>query len=43
MEGFCWSTVLGVYGDKIGEDFRKNYLKRFPEFGTYKKNTMGLV
>jgi branched-chain amino acid transport system substrate-binding protein len=43
MEGFCWSTVLGVYGDKIGQDFRKAYLKRFPEFGTYKKNTMGLV
>jgi branched-chain amino acid transport system substrate-binding protein len=43
MEGFCWSTVLGVYGDKKGEDFRKAYLKRFPEFGTYEKNTMGLV
>ena len=43
MEGFCWSTVLGVYGDKMGEQFRKDYLKRFPEFGTYKKNTMGLV
>ena len=43
MEGFCWSTVLGIYGDKMGEDFRKDYLKRFPEFGTYKKNTMGLV
>ena len=43
MEGFCWSTVLGVYGDKMGEQFRKDYLKRFPEFGTYKNNTMGLV
>ena len=43
MEGFCWSTVLGVYGDQKGEDFRKAYLKRFPEFGTYEKNTMGLV
>ena len=43
MEGVCWSTVLGIYGDKMGEDFRKNYLKRFPEYGTYKKNTMGLV
>ena len=27
----------------MGEDFRKDYLKRFPEFGTYKDNTMGLV
>ena len=43
MEGFCWSTVLGVYGDKMGEQFRKDYLKRFPEFGTYENNTMGLV
>ena len=32
MEGFCWSTVLGVYGDKMGEQFRKDYLKRFPEY-----------
>ena len=31
-EGFCWSTVLGVYGDKIGQDFRAKYLKRFPKF-----------
>ena len=38
-EGFCWSTVLGVYGDKIGQDFRKKYLKRFPEF----EGNMGLV
>ena len=43
MEGFCWSTVLGVYGDEMGEKFRKDYLKRFPEFGTYENNTMGLV
>lgn len=38
-EGFCWSTVLGVYGDKIGQDFRTKYLKRFPEF----EGNMGLV
>jgi branched-chain amino acid transport system substrate-binding protein len=38
-EGFCWSTVLGVYGDQIGQDFRKMYLERFPEF----EGTMGLV
>lgn len=38
-EGFCWSTVLGVYGDQIGQDFRKKYLKRFPEF----EGNMGLV
>jgi branched-chain amino acid transport system substrate-binding protein len=31
-EGFCWSTVLGVYGDKTGQDFRAKYLKRFPKF-----------
>ncbi len=42
-EGFCWSTVLGVYGDQIGQDFRKKYLARFPEFGTPEKTTMGLV
>lgn len=38
-EGFCWSTVLGVYGDQIGQDFRKKYLARFPEY----EGTMGLV
>jgi branched-chain amino acid transport system substrate-binding protein len=38
-EGFCWSSVLGVYGDQIGQDFRKKYLKRFPEF----EGIMGLV
>ncbi len=38
-EGFCWSTVLGVYGDKIGQDFRAKYLKRFPKF----VGNMGLV
>lgn len=38
-EGFCWSTVLGVYGDQIGQDFRKKYLKRFPEY----EGNMGLV
>ena len=38
-EGFCWSTVLGVYGDQTGQDFRKKYLKRFPEF----EGNMGLV
>jgi branched-chain amino acid transport system substrate-binding protein len=38
-EGFCWSTVLGVYGDQIGQDFRKKYLARFPEF----EGNMGLV
>ena len=27
----------------MGEKFRKDYLKRFPEFGTYENNTMGLV
>ncbi len=42
-EGFCWSTVLGVYGEQIGQDFRKKYLQRFPEFGDYERNTMGLV
>lgn len=42
-EGFCWSTVLGVYGDQMGQDFRKKYLERFPEFGTMDNNTMGLV
>ncbi len=38
-EGFCWSTVLGVYGDDIGMDFRRRYLERFPEF----EGNMGLV
>lgn len=38
-EGFCWSTVLGVYGDQIGQDFRKKYLERFPEY----EGNMGLV
>lgn len=38
-EGFCWSTTLGVYGDQIGQDFRKTYLERFPEF----EGNMGLV
>lgn len=42
-EGFCWSTVLGIYGDQTGQDFRKKYLERFPEFGTPGDNTMGLV
>jgi branched-chain amino acid transport system substrate-binding protein len=35
--------VLGIYGDEMGENFRKKYLKRFPEYGTYEKNTMGVV
>ncbi|MFB2552531.1 ABC transporter substrate-binding protein [Ensifer soli] len=38
-EGFCWSTVLGVYGDETGQAFRKKYLERFPEF----VGNMGLV
>lgn len=38
-EGFCWSTVLGVYGDEPGQAFRKKYLDRFPEF----VGNMGLV
>ncbi len=38
-EGFCWSTVLGVYGDEIGQDFRRKYIERFPEF----EGNMGLV
>jgi branched-chain amino acid transport system substrate-binding protein len=42
-EGFCWSTVLGVYGEQTGQNFRKKYLARFPEFGTPEKNKMGLV
>lgn len=38
-EGFCWSTVLGVYGDERGQAFRQKYLERFPEF----EGNMGLV
>jgi branched-chain amino acid transport system substrate-binding protein len=38
-EGFCWSTVLGVYGDQTGQDFRKKYLAKYPEFA----GNMGLV
>lgn len=38
-EGFCWSTVLGVYGDQTGQDFRKKYLAKYPEF----VGNMGLV
>ena len=38
-EGFCWSTVLGVYGDEKGQAFREKYVKRFPEFD----GNMGLV
>jgi len=34
-EGFCWSTVLGVYADEKGKAFREKYKKRFP-------GTMGL-
>lgn len=29
-EGFVWSTVLGVYADKQGSEFRENYKKRYP-------------
>jgi branched-chain amino acid transport system substrate-binding protein len=35
-EGYVWSTVLGVYNDKQGAEFRAKYKKRFP-------GTMGLV
>lgn len=38
-EGFCWSTTLGIYGDQPGQDYRKMYLERFPEF----EGNMGLV
>ena len=38
-EGFCWSTVLGVYGDQTGQDFRKKYLDRYPQY----EGNMGLV
>jgi len=34
--GFCWSTVLGVYADDKGKAFRAKYKKRFP-------GIMGLV
>ncbi len=34
--GFCWSTVLGVYADERGMAFRKKYQERFP-------GIMGLV
>jgi len=34
--GFCWSTVLGVYADEKGRAFREKYKKRFP-------GIMGLV
>ncbi len=34
--GFCWSTVLGVYADSRGNAFRAKYKKRFP-------GVMGLV
>ncbi|WP_024816301.1 ABC transporter substrate-binding protein [Methylopila sp. 73B] len=34
--GFCWSTVLGVYADEKGNAFRAKYKKRFP-------GIMGLV
>lgn len=34
--GFCWSTVLGVYADEKGKAFRAKYQKRFP-------GVMGLV
>ena len=29
-EGFVWSTVLGVYADAKGNEFRAKYKKRFP-------------
>jgi branched-chain amino acid transport system substrate-binding protein len=28
--GFCWSTVTGVYGDEQGHAYREKYKKRFP-------------
>jgi branched-chain amino acid transport system substrate-binding protein len=34
--GFCWSTVTGVYDDETGRAFRAKYKKRFP-------GVMGLV
>ena len=35
-EGYVWSTVLGVYNDAQGAEFRAKYKERFP-------GTMGLV
>jgi branched-chain amino acid transport system substrate-binding protein len=35
-EGYVWSTVLGVYNDEQGAEFRAKYKERFP-------GTMGLV
>ena len=35
-EGYVWSTVLGVYSDDKGKEFRAKYKERFP-------GTMGLV
>ena len=35
-EGYVWSTVLGVYSDEKGKEFRAKYKKRFP-------GSMGLV
>jgi branched-chain amino acid transport system substrate-binding protein len=29
-EGFVWSTMLGVYADKQGMEFRKKYLAAYP-------------
>ena len=29
-EGFVWSTVLGVYADKQGAEFRKKYKAAYP-------------
>src|SRR5262249_8016725 len=29
-EGFIWSTVLGVYDDKQGAEFRKKYKAAYP-------------
>lgn len=29
-EGFIWSTVLGVYADKKGNEFRAKYKKKYP-------------
>ncbi|HMQ58254.1 MAG TPA: ABC transporter substrate-binding protein [Rhizobiaceae bacterium] len=35
-DGFVWSSVLGVYADEMGNEFRKKYQERFP-------GTMGLT
>ncbi|MGR8918393.1 MAG: ABC transporter substrate-binding protein [Gammaproteobacteria bacterium] len=35
-EGFCWSTVMGIYADEAGLAYREKYKKRFP-------GTMGVV